>query len=79
MGHVYRAKSFIADANALGDTHTDARGNQGISGLVEDYLESQDAGGGSTDIDEVISVASCSLKGDRVFTIVVIEDQTGGG
>ena len=50
-----------------------------MSKLVEDYLTAKDAGGGSADIDEVISVSSCGLSGGRVFVIVVIEDETGGG
>ena len=79
MGHVYRAKSFIADATAVGQDTLDGRGNDSMSKLVADYLDAADAGGGSTDIDEVISVASCRLKGNRIFTIVVIEDQTAGG
>ena len=79
MAHIFRAKSFITDATALADTETDSRGNKGVSGIIEDYLESSDAGGSGVDIDEIISIASCSLSGDRVFTIVVLEDQTAGG
>ena len=79
MAHIFRAKSFIGDATALSDTATDSRGNEGISGLVQYYLETNDAGGGSTDIGEVNSVTSCKLNGDRVFVLVVIEDETGSG
>ena len=79
MAHVFRAKSFIADATALADTETDSRGNIGVSGQVENYLETHDSGGGSLNIDEIISISSCKLSGDRVFTIVVLEDQTEGG
>ena len=79
MPHQFRAKTFIGDATALVDTAEDVRGRNPISGQVEDYLESQDIGGSSNDIDEVISVSSCKLSGDRVFTIVVIEDESAGG
>ena len=79
MAHIFRAKSFIADATALDNTESDGRGNFSMSRLVEDYLTASDEGGGTVDIDEVISVSSCRLKGDRIFTVVVIEDQTAGG
>tara|TARA_Y100001938_G_scaffold144193_1_gene218356 strand:+ start:764 stop:988 length:225 start_codon:yes stop_codon:yes gene_type:complete len=74
MGHVFRAKSFIQDPTANTDS---VEGT--MAAEVENYLEAADAGGSSTDIDEVISVASCRLKGDRVFTIVVLEDDIAGG
>mgnify|MGYP003144161010 CR=1 FL=1 len=74
MAHIFRAKSFIADASADDDSN-----DSSMAGLVEYYLEAQDAGGSSVDIDEIISVSSCKLSGDRVFTIVVLEDQTAGG
>ena len=79
MAHKFRAQTFIASATALDNTQTDRRGNDSLSKQVEDYLTTQDAGGGSTDIDEIIAVSSCKLNGDRVFTIVVIEDEYGGG
>ena len=74
MAHLFRAKSFIRAASANAD---------GVDGTlpddVEKYLESQDAGGASLDIDEVLAVTSCSLSGDRIFTLVIIEDQIAGG
>ena len=73
MPHIFRVKSFITDASADDDGEESS-----MAGLVEDYLEVNDAGG-TTDIDEVISATSCKLSGDRIFTLVVIEDQTGGG
>ena len=79
MAHVFRVKSFIADATALDNTQTDRRGNHSLSKQVEDYLTLTDAGGSSSDIDEIIAVSSCKLNGDRVFTIVVLEDEHGGG
>ena len=79
MASTIRAKSFIADATALDNTESDRRGNDSMSKLVEDYLSQQDAGGASLDIDEVLSVTSCKLSGDRTFVLVVIEDGTGGG
>ena len=79
MAHVFRAKSFIADATALDNTETDRRGNDSISKLVEDYLTFSDTGGGSSDIDEINAITSCSLNGDRVFVLVVLEDETGSG
>ena len=79
MAHIYKAKSFIADATALDNTQTDSRSNDGISKLVEDYLTISDLGGTPTDIDEVLSVTSCKLKGDRVFVLVVLEDDIAGG
>ena len=78
MGHVFRADSFIASATALDNLETDGRGNAGIAQLVENSLSGHDAGGNTKDIDEVISLASCRLSGDRVFVIYVIEDQTTG-
>jgi hypothetical protein len=74
MAHLFRAKSFITDASAVDDSTTAS-----MAGLVENYLEAQDAGGDSADIDEIICVTSCKLKGDRVFTLVVLEDQVAGG
>ena len=74
MPHIFRAKSFITDASAEDNSTTSS-----MAGLVEDYLTANDAGGNTNDIDEVISVTSCKLKGDRVFTLVVIEDQVPGG
>ena len=74
MAHVFRAKSFITNASATDDSSTSS-----MAGLVEDYLETQDSGGSSLDIDEIFSISSCKLSGDRVFTIVVLEDQTEGG
>jgi len=79
MPHIFKAKSFVADASALSDAQTDGRGNKGVSGLLEDYLEAQDTGGVAVDIDEIISISSCKLKGDRVFVLTVIEDQVAGG
>ena len=79
MGHVFRAKSFIRDATALANGETDGRGTIGISDEVENYLTANDTGGGAVDIDEVISISSCKLKGDKVFTLVVIEDDVAGG
>ena len=79
MAHKFRAESFIADATALDNTQTDGRGNDSIAKLVEDYLTTNDAGTSGTDIDEVITVTSCNLKGDRVFVLVVIEDEYAGG
>ncbi len=79
MANVIRAKSFIADATALTNTQTDGRGNDGISKLVEDYLTTQDSGGSSTDIDTIFSVTSCKLSGDKVFVLVVLEDDIAGG
>ena len=79
MAHVFRAKSFIADATALDNTQTDSRGNDGISKLVEDYLTLVNFGGTPVDIDEVLSVTSCKLKGDRVFVLVTLEDDIAGG
>ena len=79
MAHVFRAATFIAPASAKSNTESDIRGNDSMSKLVEDYLTAKDAGGGSADIDEVISVSSCGLSGGRVFVFVVIEDETGGG
>ena len=79
MAHVFRTKSFIADATALDNTQTDSRGNDGISKLVEDYLTLTDLGGSPVDIDEVLSVTSCKLKGGRVFVLVVLEDDIAGG
>ena len=79
MAHVFRAKTFIAPATALNQSQTDGRGNKPMSRLVDDYIDSQDIGGAGSDIDEIIAVSSCSLSGDRVFTIVVLEDQTEGG
>ena len=76
---VFRAKSFIADATALSNTQTDGRGVDSLSKQVEDYLTSQDIGGATVDIDEVLSVTACKLLGDRVFVLTVIEDQTSGG
>ena len=74
MAHVFRAKSFIQDPTANTDS---VEGT--MAAEVENYLEAVDAGGSNVDIDEVISVASCRLKGDRVFTIVVLEDDIAGG
>ena len=79
MSHRFEAQSFIADATALNNTQTDGRGNDGIAKLVEDHLTTQDSGGSTTDIDEVIAVTSCKLSGDRVFVLVVIEDDIAGG
>ena len=79
MAHVFRAKSFIKNATALADGEKEIRGEPGISGEAENYLEVQDAGSVSTDIDEVLSITSCKLSGDRVFVLVVIEDEVAGG
>ena len=75
MAHVFRAQSFIANATALVNTETDGRGNFSISKLVEDKLSLWNFGGTGNDIDEIISVTSCKLSGDRVFVLVVIEDE----
>ena len=75
MAHVFRAQSFIANATALDNTETDGRGNFSISKLVEDKLSLWNFGGTGNDIDEIISVTSCKLSGDRVFVLVVIEDE----
>ena len=75
MAHVFRAQSFIANATALDNTETDGRGNFSISKLVEDKLSLLNFGGTGNDIDEIISVTSCKLSGDRVFVLVVIEDE----
>ena len=74
MGHVFRAFSFITDASAKDDSDTDS-----TAGQIENELENADVGGSSRDIDEVISVTSCKLKGGRVFTLLVLEDETPGG
>ena len=79
MAHVFRAKTFIAPSTALSSGDTDFRGNKSMSDLVQDYMAENDIGGTSSDIDEILAVSSCSLSGDRVFTIVVMEDETGGG
>tara|TARA_R110000824_G_scaffold81812_3_gene205477 strand:- start:1953 stop:2195 length:243 start_codon:yes stop_codon:yes gene_type:complete len=79
MAHKFEAKSFITDATALDNTQTDGRGVDSVAKQVEDYLTLNDAGGSGSDIDEVIAVTSCKLKGDRVFTLVVIEDEYSGG
>ena len=79
MAHIFRTKSFIADASALASGVLDMRGNLGIARLVGTYLDETDAGGASTNIDEVLSVTSCKLNGDRVFVLVVLQDQTGSG
>tara|TARA_R100001594_G_scaffold145544_1_gene195850 strand:+ start:698 stop:943 length:246 start_codon:yes stop_codon:yes gene_type:complete len=79
MAHVFRAKTFIAPATALNQSQADSRGNDSMSKLVDTYIDSQDTGGTGSDIDEIIAVSSCSLSGNRVFTIVVIEDEVGGG
>jgi monomeric isocitrate dehydrogenase len=79
MASTIRAKSFIADATALSHVDNDRRGQSSMSKLVKAYLATHDAGGSGTDIDSVLSVTSCKLKGDRVFVLVVIEDGTGGG
>ena len=74
MAHAFRAKSFITKASANDDSVANT-----AAGLVENYLELIDAGGSGVDIDEIISITSCKLKGGRVFTLVVLEDETGGG
>ena len=79
MAHVFRAKSYIRDATALEDGELDVHGNIALAGEVENYLELHDAGSGSTQIDEVISITSCKLKGDKVFVLVVLEDNVAGG
>ena len=79
MAHVFRAQSFIADATALDNTETDGRGNDSLSKLVEDRLTIWDTGGTGNDIDEILSVTSCGLSGDRIFVLVVIEDESAGG
>ena len=79
MAHVFRAKTFIADATALSHSESDSRGNKSMSDLVQDYMAANDVGGSGSDIDEILGVSSCSLSGVRVFTIVVMEDETGGG
>ena len=79
MAHVFRAKTFIAPATALNQSENDARGNKSMANLVDTYIDSQDIGGTGSDIDEILAVSSCSLSGDRVFTIVVLEDEVGGG
>ena len=75
MAHRFLAQSFIADATALDNTETDARGNDSLAKLVEDKLTLWDSGGAGEDIDEVLALASCGLSGDRVFVLVVIEDE----
>tara|TARA_R100000152_G_C6649981_1_gene91886 strand:+ start:302 stop:541 length:240 start_codon:yes stop_codon:yes gene_type:complete len=79
MSSVFRAKTFIAPATALDNDGTDSRGRLGMANLVQNYLSANDVGGSETDIDEVLSVSSCKLSGDKVFTIVVIEDDIGTG
>ena len=81
MAHVFRAKSFIADATALDNTQTDGRGNDSMAKLVEDYLTAQDddTGSGATDIDQIFSISSCKLSGDRIFVLAVIEDDVASG
>jgi len=74
MAHVFRAKSFITDASANDESVANTAAE-----LVKDYLEAQDSGGAGADIDEIFSISSCKLSGDRVFTIVILEDQTEGG
>jgi hypothetical protein len=78
MAHVFRAKSFIGDSSAKSHGQTDGRGVDSLSKQVEDYLSLHDVGG-ATNIDEVNSVTSCKLNGDRVFVLVVLEDNTGSG
>ena len=77
MAHRFIAKTFIRDA-AVGD-HTVSHLPGNLPDDVEYYLTAKDSGGASNDIDEVIAVTSCKLKGDRVFVLVVIEDQFTGG
>ena len=79
MPHIIRAKSFISDASVKKHNELDIRGNVSLAGEIEDYITDADTGGSSVDIDEVLSVSSCRLGGDRIFTIVVLEDQTAGG
>ena len=84
MSDKFRAKTFITDATALTNTQTDSRGNDSMAKLVEDYLTTLNSGTTSTDLSgsagaRQISISSCKLKGDRVFTIVVAEDQYSGG
>lgn len=74
MAHVFRAQSYIRDANPATEADNDS-----IPDDVEKYIEGQDTGGGGSDIDEVICVSSCRLSGDRIFTLIVIEDQVSGG
>ena len=79
MAHAFRAKTFVAPASALDNTQTDGRGDSSMAKLVEDYLTNIDSGGSSTDSDEVISITSCKLNGDKVIVFVLVEDQYTGG
>lgn len=83
MSHVFRAESFIAPPTAKKSdgitTVYDGRGNESISELVENYLTENDAGGTGRDIDEVLSVTSCTLSGGRIFVLIVIEDDVPSG
>ena len=83
MADKFMAKTFITDATALDNTQTDGRGVNSMAKQVEDYLTSLNSGGASADLSGApgarqISISSCKLKGDRVFTIVVAEDQYSG-
>ena len=79
MPHVFRAASFINPPSAKDNTETDGRGNDSASKDVEDYLTHNDSASSTQDIDEVISVTSCTLSSGNIFTLVVIEDQIAGG
>jgi len=65
----YISKTFIQDAHEAtnADGQTDARGRDSLSKRVEDWLTSSSAVSGK------VTIGSCSLRGDKVFVVVVAE------
>ena len=68
------SKSFIGDATALTNIQTDGRGVDSLAKQVEDFL-STDAGTLEGDPGaREIQITCASLRGDRVFVLVVAEN-----
>tara|TARA_R100000008_G_C3530861_1_gene139205 strand:+ start:296 stop:508 length:213 start_codon:yes stop_codon:yes gene_type:complete len=70
MAQRFDAKTFITDANVA-----DQSDSGSLPDSIENYLQ-----WGRTN-DAIVAISSCKLSGDRIFTIVIHDNDylSGGG
>ena len=76
MAQRFLVKSFINDAKAI-ESDWPSSATINVSNDVDRYTTTY----GGQPNDDVIAVTSCQLSGNRIFTLVVLDDQyaEGGG
>ena len=68
MAQRFDATTFITDANVNSESD-----NGSLPYEVEQWLDM-----GQTN-DDVVAISSCSLSGDRIFTIIIHDNDFPGG